>query len=90
MKVVDQKGSKLGTVADYTLSLANFIVQQLIIKRPLLKSFNDPELTVHRSQIIAIDDEKITIKNETEVVKDTQTVKAEDTFTPNYVNPFRG
>ena len=89
MKVIDEKGTKLGTIIDYTLNLANFTIQQLIIKRPFLKSLNDPELTIHRSQITAIDDDKITIKSEVEKIKDAEEPKNES-FTPNYVNPFRG
>lgn len=88
MKVVDQKGRKLGIIVNYTLSLKTFTIQQLIIKRPLLKSFNDPELTINRNQIVEIDNEKITIKSETESPKpDLQKVK--EVFSPNYVNPFR-
>ena len=66
MKVVDKKNAKIGTVTDFTLDLDTFMIQQLIIKRPILKSFNDPELTIHRNQITAIDDYKITIKSEVE------------------------
>ena len=90
MKVVDKKNAKIGTVTDFTLDLDTFMIQQLIIKRPILKSFNDPELTIHRNQITAIDDYKITIKSEVvpthiEKVKEATT----EAFTPNYVNPFR-
>jgi sporulation protein YlmC with PRC-barrel domain len=90
MKVIDQKNAKIGTITDFTIDLNTFTVQQLIVKRPILKSFNDPELTIHRSQITAVDDYKITIKTETEP---TPKVKVKDAapevFTPNYVNPFR-
>ena len=90
MKVIDQKNSKIGTVIDFTLDLDTFMIQQLVIKRPILKSFNDPELTIHRSQITAIDDYKITIKAEAEPMPITKVEEVvPEAFTPNYVNPFR-
>ena len=88
IKVVDEKNNKLGNVIDYTLSLANFTVQQLIVKRPFFKGLNDPTLTIHRSKIIAIDDDKITIKSEQESSPIKRAEKTEN-FVPNYVNPFR-
>ena len=43
---------------------------------------------IHRNQIVAIDDEKITVKSETEA-KPIKRVEETDNFVPNYVNPFR-
>ena len=88
MKVIDEKNNNLGKVADFTFSLVNFAVQQLVVKRPLLKSFNTSELMIHRNQIVAIDDEKITVKSETEKKSIKRAEKTEN-FVPNYVNPFR-
>ena len=88
MKVVDEKNNFLGKIVDFTFSLTSFTVQQLIIKRPLLKSFNTSELVVHRNQITAIDDEKITVKSETET-KPIKRVEETENFVPNYINPFR-
>lgn len=91
IKVVDESGANIGKVIDFTIDLASFTIQQLIVKRPLLKSFNDPELTIHRDQITAIDNHKITIKNEHQVKRTAGKVKIDETsdFMPNYVNPFR-
>ena len=88
LKVVDQDGNKVGTIIDYTISLANFSVQQLIVKRPLLKSLNVATLTIHRNQITEIDDEKIIIKSELESTPRKRAEQNEN-FVPNYVNPFR-
>ena len=88
MKVVDEKNNHIGKVVDFTMSLLNFSVQQIIIKRPFFKSLNNPELIVHRSQITKIDDEKITIHSETEE-KIISTTEKSDNFIPNYTNPFR-
>lgn len=86
LKVETKKGSRLGKVLDYTVTSDNFTVQQLIVKRPLHKSFVDPELTIHRKEIIEITDYKVIVKDEEKVLKE----KAEkEDFVPNFVNPFR-
>ena len=88
LKVEDEKGSRIGKIIDYTLSLADFSVQQLIVKRPFLKSLNDPALTIHRSQIVAINDNTITIRCEKEEAPQKRAERTEN-FVPNYINPFR-
>lgn len=86
LKVETKKGSKLGKVIDFTLTSEDFIVQQIIVKRPMIKSLNDPELTISRNEIVEITDYKIIIKDEEKVLKK----KAEkEEFVPNFVNPFR-
>ena len=82
--VIDQKGRKVGKVTDYVVDVDSFVIQQLIIKRPLLKSFNDDELLVRRGQIVEVNDESIIIKSGE--VKDQVKVKA---TSRHYVNPFR-
>lgn len=86
LKVETKKGSKLGKVSDYIVTNDNFTVQQIIVKRPLIKSFMDPELTIPRKEIVEVTDYKIIIKDEEKVIKE----KAEkEDFIPNFVNPFR-
>ena len=48
LKVRTKKGTKLGHIIDYTLTSEDFIVQQIIVRRPLVKSLVDPELTISR------------------------------------------
>ncbi|MBO7718436.1 hypothetical protein J6S37_03015 [Candidatus Saccharibacteria bacterium] len=86
LKVETKKGSKLGKVIDYTISNEDFIVQQIIVKRPLIKSLVDPELTIPRKEIVEITDYKIIVKDEEKVIK--KKAEKED-FIPNFVNPFR-
>ncbi len=90
LKVVTSKGKKIGKVVDYTLDSNTFMVYQIIVQRPLMESFIDPQLTINRSQIVEIDDYKITIKHDKEQIKVPEK-KSEQTeeFTPNYVNPFK-
>ena len=86
LKVETKKGSKLGKVLDYTVTSEDFIVQQLIVKRPMIKSFLDPELTIPRKEIVEVTDYKVIVKDEENVIK----ARAEkEDFVPNFVNPFR-
>lgn len=87
-RVETKKGRKLGKVTDFTIDSSTFTIYQLIVKRPILQGFNDPELTVNRSQIIEIDDYKVVVKNDKQTVKVKQRTKIPE-FKPDYVNPFR-
>jgi len=83
MAVVDETKHKLGKVVDYTLDPTSFVIQQLTVKRPILRSFNDTELLIHRSQVVEITDTVIIVKmtaQKTEPLKEA---------VRNYQNPFR-
>lgn len=84
MNVIDEKRRKLGKVIDYTLDTTGFVVQQITVKRPMLKSFNDTELVIHRSQIIEINDDAIVVHSEAKVPEPER----KDVI-GSYVNPFR-
>ncbi len=86
LKAETKKGSKLGSVSDFTVTSEDFVVQQLIIKRPIIKSFIDPELVVSRKEIAEITDYKVILKDEEKVIKEKAT---KEDFVPNFVNPFR-
>ena len=83
LPVVDEKGKKLGKVDTYTVELESFVIQQINVRRPILKSLGDTELLIHRSQIVKVSDTAITVK--------AGTIHAEPvkTTVSNYVNPFR-
>lgn len=82
--VRDERRRRVGKVADYTIDSATFMVQQLTVKRPLLRSFNDVELLIHRDHIVEINDQGIVIKSDTEP-RETSVVELGGA----YVNPFR-
>ncbi len=82
--VIDDHKAKVGKVIDYVVDIDSFVIQQLVVKRPLLKSFNDDELLIHRGQIVEVNDDTIIIKSG-EVKKE-----ASVTASRHYVNPFRG
>lgn len=87
LKVVTEKGKKLGKVIDFIVDPSSLLTQQLVVQRPALKSFLDPELTIHRSQIVEVDDFKVTVKDATEKV--AAPAPQNENFVPNFVNPFR-
>lgn len=89
MKVVTRKKEKLGKVSDYIIDIGSWYVQQIVVQRPIVKAFFDPELIISRRKIIEVTDYEVIIKDEHEKVK-SKVEKVEPTnFIPNFVNPFR-
>lgn len=84
MPITDEKQHKLGRVIDFTLDTTTFTIQQLTVRRPLLKSFNDTELVIHRSQIIEINNKSIVVHSEAKVPEPEL-----HEVVGSYVNPFR-
>ena len=84
MTVIDEKKHKLGKVIGYTIDASNFLIQQLSVKRPFFKSFNDTELLVHRTQITEIRDDAIVVHSRAKIPEPVmQSVRGA------YNNPFR-
>lgn len=84
MPVLDEKHHKLGKVIGYTIETAGFVIQQLTVKRPLLKSINEAELLIHRTQITEINNEAIIVHSQAKMPEPVmQTVRNV------YNNPFR-
>ena len=86
LKVETQKGSKLGQVTDFTVNSDDYLLQQIVVKRPLVKRFIDPELIISRKEIVEVTDYKIIVKDEEKVLKSRA---SKEDFIPNFVNPFR-
>lgn len=84
MNVTDEKKHKLGKVIDFTIETGNFVIQQLTVRRPLLRSFNDTELLIHRSQIIEINDDAIVVHSAAKIPEQEL-----HEVVGSYVNPFR-
>ena len=86
LKVKTKKGTKLGHITDFSVTSEDFIVQQIIVKRPIVKAIVDPELTSSRKEIVEVNDYEVIVKDEEKVLK----ARAEkEDFVPNFVNPFR-
>lgn len=84
MLVTDEKKRKLGHIIDYTIDTGSFYIQQLTVRRPLLRSLNDTELLIHRSQIIEINDKAIVVHSEAKAPEPER-----QDVVGSYVNPFR-
>lgn len=85
LNVIDNNHKKVGKVINFTLEIGQMIVYQLIVKRPVFKDFFDPELTIHRSQILEVSHKQIIIKNSLGELRDLERQNTID----NFVNPFR-
>lgn len=82
--VRDTKDAKLGKVTGYSIEPGSFMIKQLNVKRPFLKSFTDTELIIDRMQITEVNDTEIIISNDER--QPTPVKQAAKSFT----NPFRG
>jgi uncharacterized protein YrrD len=82
MTVIDEKKRKLGKVDGYTIETGGFVIQQLSVKRPFLKSFDDTQLLIHRTQINEINNSEIVVNSETK----SEPLKI---VRSDYHNPFR-
>ena len=85
LNVIDDKKHKLGKITSYTLEATSFVIEQLNVRRPLLKSLGDTELLIHRSQIIEINDTTVVVRFTEDKAHEpvTQAIRS-------YSNPFRG
>lgn len=84
MTVMDEQRKKIGKIIDYTVDMSSFYIQQLTVKRPLLRRLNDTELLIHRTQIIEINNDTIVVHSQ---AKAPEPERAE--VIGSYVNPFR-
>jgi len=86
MNVVDEHKHKLGKVDGYTVETGSFVIQQLNVKRGLLRGLNDTGLLIHRSQITEINDTTIIVKT---TAKKTSPEPVLQATRHDYINPFR-
>lgn len=89
LKVITKKKAKLGKVSDFIIDTSSWQVYQIIVQRPLIKSFLDPELIIPRQKIVEVNDYEIIIKDETEKSRNKAPATTPADFVPNFVNPFR-
>lgn len=82
LDVIDEKKHKLGKVQAFNVDTGSFAIQQIVVKRPLLKSLSEAELLIHRTQILEVDNNRI-------LVKSTATKEPLRESIREYANPFR-
>lgn len=86
MPVIDEHNHKLGKIEDFTLETGGFVIQQLTVKRGLMRGLTDTGLLIHRSQIVEINDSEVIVKGMGAKRKPepvTEQIQRE------FVNPFR-
>jgi uncharacterized protein YrrD len=85
IRVEDDHHHKLGTVRDYAVDPESFYIQQLYVKPPLVRSLSVTVLTIHRSQVISINNQRIVVKSPTIKKEAPLATTVAEAFT----NPFR-
>lgn len=84
MNVIDEHKHRLGKIEDYTLETNSFVIQQLNVKRGLIRGIATTGSLIHRSQIVEISDTTIVVKSG---IKREEPVAKQESR--DYVNPFR-
>lgn len=85
-KVVDDQKKYTGKVSGYTIDSSSFVIQQIIVKQPLLKRISESEVLIHRSQIIKVSDKDIVVKSPSIEKKTDDAIENSE---QQFVNPFR-
>lgn len=86
MPVIDENKRKLGKVSDYTLESNSFVIEQLHVKRGVIRGITETSLLIHRGQVIRVTDNEIIVKSTAKKVAVEPVTVAKRT---EYVNPFR-
>lgn len=87
LSVIDEKKQKLGKVVDYGIDPRSFIIHQLHVKQPILKSFHVAELLINRTQIVEINDNEIIVKEAS--ARDAEKSQIPIGSNTDFINPFR-
>lgn len=86
LRVVDTLKQKLGKVEGSVFNSDSFMIEQLRVRRPFLKSFGDAELLIAHKQIIEINDHEVIVRAPT-VKANSKTAKQGSKV--DFSNPFR-
>ena len=86
MNVIDEHKRKLGKVDGYTVETNSFVIQQLNVRRGILRGLTDTGLLIHRSQITEINDNAIIVKTTAKKISPEPIMQA---TRHDYINPFR-
>jgi uncharacterized protein YrrD len=88
--VVDEKKRKIGRVEHYAFDPESYFVQQLYVKPTLGRSFKLAQIIINRSQILDINNKKITVAVPTEKLqKAARAMQTLQVQKPVMENPFR-
>lgn len=84
LRVESESGKLLGKVQGYAIDPDSFLVHQLYAKPSLLRSIITTGLTIHRNQIVSINNQRIVVKDPTVLAEQPEAER-----TRNFINPFR-
>lgn len=87
LKVVDERGHKLGRVSGYSLDASSYSVMQVYTEQSLIRSFGTLGSTIHRTQIVSVSNDALVVQSPT--VRD-EVKKVTDDAKRAFTNPFRG
>lgn len=87
LRVVDERGRKLGKVSGYSVDSTSYSVIQVYTEQSLIRSLGALGSTIHRSQIVSVNNEQLIVQSPS--VRD-EVKKVTDDATKAFVNPFRG
>jgi len=85
IKVVDERGHKLGKVSDYSIEPEGYTIQQLYTEQSIIKSLSQVSNVIHRSQIVSVTNEKIVVRSATVPTEEVE----QKALSQAFVNPFR-
>ena len=88
IQVIDDHKHKLGRVENFSIDPETFMVSQLYLKPTIVKQLSLASLSVHRSQILSIDNKKIVVRAPSIKERAAKTVSDAKKSVP-FDNPFR-
>lgn len=66
LRVVSESGKKYGKITDYAYEASNSFIQKLYAAQSLVKNFSGGTLSIDRSQIVEVTNQKIVIEDPSE------------------------
>lgn len=86
MPVIDETKRRLGKVSDYTLESGSYVIEQIHVKRGIIRGITETSLLIHRAQVVRVTDNEIIVKTTAKKVASEPVTVARR---HDYVNPFR-
>lgn len=86
LKVVDEHKHKLGKVTGYGVDTTSYNIMQVYTEQPLFRSLSDGGSTIHRSQILSVNNHLMVVRSATIPAKEEP---AKAATAKAFVNPFR-
>ena len=86
MPVIDESKRRLGKVSGYTLESGSYVIEQIHVKRGVIRGITETSLLIHRGQVVRVTDNEIIVKSTAKKVASEPVTVARR---HDYVNPFR-